>query len=615
MCGIAGTFSTGSHGKNKSLVERIVESQKPRGPDHQAIEVAVGPRSTSILGHNRLSIIDLSPQSNQPMWDPSGRFCIVFNGEIYNYKELRVELEAAGVSFSTSGDTEVLLEAFKYWGSDSFSRLNGMFAFAIWDSVQEKLWLARDRFGVKPCYFHSNGSLFVFASTTRALARELGLEPNLTYISRGLRHWIYEDSSDISPYEGLRALPSGSFLEVKLSAEGRIVIHPNRYYDLGARAALLKDELTGLTEAELTRRVRDLLDSAINLRLRSDVPIGLSLSSGLDSSSIAVLVAKLQSSPVGFTYGGPTAGNSEGPLVKRLADEKGIRVEFIWPDPAIMTRSFWETLEAQDAPFAGGSIVAQYLVFKAAHKRGFKVLLGGQGADEAFMGYHKYQLFRLADLLAKKKYGELIAGLAGVVPLLVSEIGSARAYLDAMLRYRSRGESPWTVLRLPSPPPISVGYDPSRPLWTRQMMDVLETSLPTLLRYEDRNSMGNSVESRLPFMDYRLIELGIALPEAMKVRRGYGKWIIRQAVDGLVPNSIRLVRYKKGFDVSVGKWIKAGLGASIRNSLMNGGYLLRDVLRGQPASIDNQLSNQRLATNPAAFREAITLCWLATRSR
>ncbi len=212
VCGISGAYSTEDRiDRLRDLVDEIVESQYRRGPDHQALEAVAGKRANLVVGANRLSVIDLSPEANQPMWDVQRRYCLVFNGEIYNYVELREELIALGHRFSTRSDSEVILEAFKEWGVGAAERFNGMFAFAVFDTAEWCLYLFRDRFGVKPLYYFANENSLYFASTCKVIARRLSLEPNLEYVARGLRLWVY-DYGEISPFIDLTALNPGHYL-------------------------------------------------------------------------------------------------------------------------------------------------------------------------------------------------------------------------------------------------------------------------------------------------------------------------------------------------------------------------------------------------------------------
>jgi len=613
MCGIAGAFSIGRSNKWQNTIEKIVNSQYRRGPDHQAIECIQSDLTTLILGHNRLSIIDLSSDANQPMWSSDRYHCVVFNGEIYNYLELRAELTSLGHRFSTRSDTEVIIEAFKEWGMSAIERFNGMFALALFDVQKQMLWLLRDRFGVKPLYYYLSEDTLLFASTGTIIAKCMNLEPNLDYVSRGLTHWVYEDDGDISPYIGLKTLQPAHYLEVTVSDAGKFNWRLYQYYDLTERMLAVKETLAALSVQDLVELVTARLHEAVEIRLRADVPVGVSLSGGLDSSALAALLAFKHDDVIGFTFGHPWASQSEGPLVQELSKQIGIKVEYVWPGMSEIIQSFWDTLDAQGAPFPGGSTVAQNLVYRAARAQGVKVLLGGQGGDELFMGYRKFSMFWLHRLVHQKRYAEALVFMLSIVPMLVAERSKAAMYWT--YRYRFTGShSTDSVLRLPNPPRLSLGYNPVQPLWARQTLDVTRWSLPTLLRYEDRNSMGNSVESRLPFLDYRLVELALALPEAVKVRGGYGKWIVREAIRGKIPEKIRAARYKRNFDVEEAKWIERGLGASIRKALQERFATVQKWLK-PGTKIEEAFSNSQLGKSPIAFTEAITLLWLGDHIR
>jgi asparagine synthase (glutamine-hydrolysing) len=611
MCGIAGAFSLKGCEKAESPVKEIVASQHRRGPDHRAIECIAGLRTRVVLGHNRLSIIDLSSRAHQPMWDGDHRFCLVYNGEVYNYIELRAELSLLGHSFFSQSDSEVIIEAFKEWGLDALERLNGMFAFALYDTGTETLWLVRDRFGVKPLFYYQNQNILVFASTGRAIAEWAGLEPNLDYAARGLVYNIYDDDTEISPYQGLKALRPGHTLQVRSTPAGEMAVELHHYYDLASRVQLLQVAVANQSPLELTELVKQHLEDAVEIRLRSDVPMGISLSGGLDSATLAGLLARRHDDITGFTFGCQDEPTSEGPLVKELSERTKIGVHFVWPESTEFIQDFWEALEAQDAPFPGPSIVAQYMVFKAASARGVKVLLGGQGGDELFMGYRKFQLFRFLELMHKRRYLSALGVALGVFSVMLAEYYKLMEHLKHLDRYRNR-RRPKGVLNLPAPSELSMGYNPAFPLWERQLEDVTRFSLPTLLRYEDRNSMGNSVESRLPFLDYRLVELALALPTALKIHKGYGKWIVRQATDGMVLDQIRMARYKRPFDVDVRRWIEQGLGQSIRVRLHETLSRTRHFLV-PGAKINEAWSDSQLIRRHSALAEAITMIWLGNR--
>lgn len=613
MCGIAGFISTSTldAGAPTQTVARIAASQRPRGPDHEGVATIEGNAATIVFGHNRLSIIDLSDQANQPMWDHEHRVCIVYNGEIYNYIELRTELEGIGHRFITKSDTEVILEAFKMWGIRSLDRLNGMFAFALWEADARRLWLVRDRFGVKPLYHAtSRDGQLLFASTPGPLAREVGAQPNVEYVARGLRYWNYEDDNDISPYVGVDAVPAGHVATVDVADAARPRVTVSRWYDYAERVEDQRAVRTGTAHAALLDEFTDLLTHATRIRLRADVPIAVSLSGGLDSSSIAALVAGAGAHLIGFTYGDPADADSEAGLVARTAARLGMEVRYANPaamDPA----AFEASLDAQDAPFPDLSITAQYMVMRNARKSGIKVMLGGQGADEVLMGYRKFQVLLLRDALRERSPRSILDVARGLSLMALAEARRLAVYARQRDRYLRRAGLQ-TALRLP-PVDVEMASLRGQPAWRRQLLDVTRLSLPTLLRYEDRNSTSNSLETRLPFLDYRLAELAGALPDRLKVRGGYGKWILRRAMRGLVSEEIRTARYKRGFDVARSRIAGTGIGDHLRAQLAECRPAVAEWLPAN-ASIDETFSDRRLMSSATAFTEATSLLWLARRS-
>lgn len=613
MCGIAGSFSDSPTQSAQSAVEEMIRDLTRRGPDHTDIQRLDQPSGPSVIfGHNRLSIIDLTPDGNQPMWDRDRRLCITYNGEIYNYLELRRDLVALGHEFTTHSDTEVILEAFKEWGIDCLNRLNGMFAFALFDTNDGRLRLVRDRFGVKPLYYAVSGSRLLFSSTPGPLARQLNLRPNLGYVSRGVHYLLFEDDGPIAPYEGVDAVPSGHYASITCSADGRVEVDVASYYNFESRVLDLREDLRSSSDEVLVGQLASLLDSAATIRLRADVPVAISLSGGLDSSSIAAIVAQAHPDITGYSFGRPDISESEGPLTALVVAQTNIGVQYVWPSSSEMVAGFWETLEAQDAPFTELSMVAQYLVCKAAHASGIKVLLGGQGGDEMLMGYRKFQVMLLLDAVRRRDARAILRYAGSLAPMLAAESRRAPMYLRQRRRYTER-EGLSTALRLPRAAALDMRPARDQPAVYRQVLDVTRLSLPTLLRYEDRSSMANSLETRLPFLDYRLAEFAVALPDRLKVRAGYGKWALRAAMQGRVPASIRTARYKRGFDVVQSGWMKAGLGQSIRDRL-NAQKAATEQWLSRTAQIDQLFSDQRLATSAAALAEATSLLWLALRT-
>ena len=609
MCGIAGVFSTSQDDKAEGLVAKIIQYQRPRGPDAQKVDLVHAQAPQVVLGHNRLSIIDLSEGSNQPLWDHERRCCIVYNGELYNYLELRAELQQMGHRFTTSGDSEVLLEAYKAWGIEAVSRFIGMFAFALWDAGSGELWLVRDRFGVKPLYFHEDGKGVRFASSTTVLGRELALAPNLDYLADGIELRMYERDGPASPFLGLQALTPGCLLRIRRRADGALESKLSRYYDLAAAVALRRERLLEQSDAQWIEELRSCLESALDLRLRADVPVGVSLSGGIDSSTLAAMAARRRGQIRAFSFGNPLDGYSEGPKVAEIARKAGITVHYCQPGMAEIKQALWTTLDAQGAPYPTGSIVAQNFVFKAARQEGVLVLLGGQGADEALMGYHKFKAFLLQRAWRDRRIGDMLGLAGGVVALLAAELDSLGDYWRERHRYLKKREPLGSLLPRTAGSETDQGMGAQDQVWQRQVLDITRYSLPTLLRYEDRNSMGNSIESRLPFMDHRFVELGLSLPDALKVRYGQGKWILRQVARDLIPEGIRTTRKKRGFDVNNRHWIENGVGTEIRSKLSDEMTGYRDYLQ-QPLDLNARFADRRLIEDVTAFPEAMSLIWL-----
>lgn len=609
MCGIAGSFSAADE-RAECVVRAVVKSQVARGPDVQAVETISAREPQVILGHDRLSIVDLTTASNQPLWDRERRLCITYNGEIYNYLELRDELARRGHEFSSQGDVEVILEAFKEWGIEALARFVGMFAFALWDKDGGSLWLARDRFGIKPLYYYRDARSLYFASTTTVIAREMGLKPNLDYLVDGIELLMYERDSAISPFQGLSALPPGHCARVTLSAGGTVECFTKRYYDLEAQVSARIESLAARTECQLVEEVRECLESAVELRLRADVPVGISLSGGMDSSTIAALVARRHQNVKAFTFSSPDDSSSEGACVKEIVAKTGVAVHFCNPGIEEIIRGTWQTLADQGAPFPTGSIIGQHFVFQAARRAGVIVLLGGQGADEVLMGYHKFKLFMLQRARRDRDYKLMLAAAGGLAAVIFAELSAMGEYWKERHRFRlGAGTSSCLIRREGAGSFQSQGLPRESPLWKRQLLDVIRFSLPTLLRYEDRNSMGNSIESRLPFMDHRLVELGLALPDTLKVRHGFGKWVLRDIARGLIPEKIRRARKKRGFDVNQRRWIREGLGTALRQQLGESHSGYRDYLV-RPINITADFSNRRLENDRSALGEALSLIWL-----
>jgi asparagine synthase (glutamine-hydrolysing) len=605
MCGIAGAITNDPN--DLMIVESIIRSQHSRGPDFSKIDKLSKDAYLLFMGHNRLSINDLSDSSNQPFWDSTGSFCLVFNGEIYNYKEIRSELVAMGESIKTSGDTEILMLSLIKWGKDALNKLNGMFAFCFVDLNRRTLLFARDRFGKKPLYYKLQKDKLFFASTASELASQTESMPNLQYIANGLISWVYENGSDSSQYQGVKSLPGGSAMEINFRNNSLEVIL-FKFYEL-KRVIAERDKYTGSYELA-KMQLFELLQDAIKIRLRSDVPVAVALSGGLDSSSIAAIAKSYNSNIEALTFGALGQKQSEGPLVDKLAKHLGIKVNYVWPNIEQVKNAFDNCIDNQDSPILSLSYIAEFLVYQQARDLGFKVMLGGQGGDETFMGYRKYQVYKLLDDITERNYSSAFIQGLNLIRILKNEVFQISRYLKSLKRISQKRDL-HTVLNIKlDDASINLGdFQKLSPMY-RQVYDICEVSVPVQVKSEDRNSMASSIETRAPFLDYRVVEFGISLPQNFKIKNGYGKWILRDVMKGYIPDEIRLARYKRGYDMS-NDWIGMGLGSHIRQKLIDNEHAIQKFLKNR---IDiNYFSDSYLTNNINAIQEVSTLLWLCKK--
>lgn len=611
MCGIAGKISRGSAESDlldpHSLAFRAIRS---RGPDSYGSKSFACGGYTAALAHSRLSIIDLSEHGHQPMHDSVSGWWITYNGEIYNYLEIREELRSLGWTFRSASDTEVLLKAWAQWGRQALDRFNGMFAFALFRPDSGELWLVRDRFGIKPlAWAPLPDDGIVFSSSVASVARQAGGDIDAAYCGRGLRYKIYETAQSGSPFKQVNTVPAGGWVRVRLSQQATEITQ-GQWYDLKQRVSARIETVARGGDNALLDQCRALLEDAVRLRLRSDVPVAVSLSGGLDSSTIAALASRDVKELRGITYGAPFAQASEGPEVARFSKTVGIDVTYIWPrfDEKALADALERTMAFQEAPFSGLSVVAQNEVYRGAREAGFRVLLGGQGGDESFAGYRKFFVVALREALRKRDAASALRMMYSLGLMLMHEASQARMYWENLDRYRNKDDAGFRLLNW-KPATENLWGGPDLDLTGRQIDDVQQWSLPTLLRYEDRNSMGYGVESRLPFMDYRLVELALALPARLKIGNGFGKWALRRMTASIVPDSVRLNRKKRGFDVTQA-WIKDGVGASLRSRVFDNRRALSGYL--QPGvDLDALLSDAALCRDGNLLDEALMLAWLA----
>lgn len=551
VCGIFGIIDkTGP--VREERVQALTDLVAHRGPDGFGMHVEgnVG------LGHRRLAIIDLSANGAQPMRHASAPVWITFNGAIFNYLELRRELEDLGVVFSSASDTEVLLNAYVAWGAKCLQRLNGMWSFAIHDGRDHTLFCARDRFGIKPLYYTNTANEFAIGSEIRQLLPLIGdLRADAELIDDFLICGL-TDHTNRTFFKGVEKLAPGHFLRVG-TATGTLTIE--QFYRLTPDAtATSVDRVTG---PEL---VRALLDDAVRLRLRSDVRVGTCLSGGLDSSSVAALAA----SAYGNTFSAITAvseqvSNNEEAYAAQVVDRcnlNWIRAQPTYDDFATSLR---QLIEVQEEPFGGPSIMMQYAVMKSARANGVVVLLDGQGGDETLLGYDRYYAALLRDRSVGGLFGRLamacssLSANANLSPLrlamLFFAMGSATV---RALAYRWR----FGFMKNPSlPRSLRRFAESTRDATAMQAMEIAETNLPMLLRFEDKNSSRFAVEARLPYLDHRFVEFTLGIPIRLKMNEGWTKWLLRKAMAGRLPDSICWRRNKIGFAAPEHLWLERHL--------------------------------------------------------
>lgn len=558
MCGISGFIDeTLRRDDAERIISGMLESISHRGPDARDtwIDLPV------VLGHNRLSIIDLSKDGNQPMHFFDS--VIVFNGEIYNYIEVREQLKAEGYSFHTQSDTEVVLAAYDAYGKDCVNKFVGMWAFALWDKKKQELFCSRDRFGIKPFYYILKGNKFYFGSEYKALKQTpfFSNDLNMDQVSRGLQlGWVcYNDETYFSV---LKSLPAANNMVYK---NGKVELE--KYWDID-----LSKTFSG-SEEEKEERFRSLFMDSIRLHMRADVEVGGCLSGGLDSSSIACSVSKLFPELKFKTFTIFYEGKNdvdERPWVNTVLKSCPSLVGFDFcPEEKEISESFERSLFHADVPITGSSPVSQYFVMRLAKENKIKVLLDGQGSDEYLAGY-MHSFYRLVGGLFKNlQWKKLINEFSIHSKMQEFTIGKranvfAKSILagfnteDSLYKMEFKNYYPF----LSNNKSISFSLNNQKASRLNQFLYHLSftTSLPSLLHFEDRNSMAFSIESRVPFLDHRLVEFVFSLSDSDKFKSGETKSILRKSLTGILPETIRNRRDKKGF-VTPGeiKWLRGPL--------------------------------------------------------
>lgn len=595
MCGLSALFDPNG-GELEPEIRAMNHAVQHRGPDDEGFAFfAEGPWRIA-LGHRRLSIIDLSPAGHQPMYSADRGLCIIYNGEVYNWIELRAELEKEGVRFATRSDTEVMLEAYRRWGERCLERFNGMFAFILVDWPRRRVLAARDRFGVKPLYYWvSPRGQLAFASEIK----QFGVLPGWRPVLNGQRaydfvNWGLFDHTAETLFQGVRQLRGGEFASASLDELAR-GIRPQQWYRLASRP----------TQGDPVRAYRELLEDSVRLRLRADVPVGSCLSGGLDSSSIvcvanrALRAAGAEGVQRTFSARSSDLRFDEGRFIDAVVRHTGVANVQVEPPAARLFDQLPELTWHQDEPFGSTSIYAQSHVFGLAARNGVKVMLDGQGADEQLAGYASFQAARFGNLARKLRLAALASEMRAArsrlrLPMRQIAAYAASSLLPEALRQLLRRLGNRASTHNPFLDMTRLGASPADPFFAHganaasvealSMSQLLYTSLPMLLHWEDRDSMQHSIEARVPFLDYRLVELTLGLPEDEKLSQGVTKRVLREAMRGILPEEVRARSDKIGFATAEEQWLRSEQPDAWRRAMREAKEASQGILR--PAALD-----------------------------
>jgi asparagine synthase (glutamine-hydrolysing) len=588
MCGIVGIYSFNGKPVDENLLIRMRDTMAHRGPDGAGIWVSED-RKVS-LAHRRLSIIDLSESASQPMCNEDGTLWISFNGEIYNHAEIRKDLEQIGGHLwkTDHSDTEVILHAFEQWGIDCLEKFRGMFAIALWDGKRKELWLVRDRIGIKPLYYNVLNGRISFASEIKALLEDA--DQKRTVHEEAFYHYLsfLTTPAPQTLFVGIKKLPSGSWLKVRQDGH----IEESRYWDLWDHTQPFID----VPEDEIATQILSELRTAVKLRKVSDVPVGVFLSGGVDSSTNAVLFSEGEERPIKtFTIGYEGDYQSypnEMEYARKVASLVGAEYHEQLLTQNDLLDFLPQMVHLQDEPIADPVCIPVYYVSRLARDNGVMVCQVGEGADELFWGYPGWkmalQIQNYNDLLVPRALKRV--GLTGLRLLGKKETfyyewlrrgivrqpifwGGAEAFTEAQklrllsprLRKQFADLTSWEVLEPIHKRFAEKAWEKSHLNWMTYLD--LNLRLPELLLMRvDKMSMGVSLEGRVPFLDHKFVEMAMSIPQSVKIKNGTLKYILKKAVRGLIPDEL-IDRKKQGFGVPVYEWFFDRLGEMAQQEL------------------------------------------------
>lgn len=602
MCGIAGIVSLNSSLVQQNKLQAMGNALQHRGPDGEGFWI--NQNNHVGFAHRRLSIIDLSSNASQPM-HLNDRYTIVFNGEIYNYVELRNEFKNKGIVFNSQSDTEVILVTYHLYKDDCLQLFDGMFAFAIWDEQEQNLFIARDRFGEKPLYYFYNETQFVFASEMKALwangiAKQINNTTLLNYITLGFvsnpadaQETFYQQIKKLSAATALNFQPQKNTLSLK------------RYWDIDKETTL-----TSIAEKDAIEKFKELLVQSVSRRLRSDVAVGTSLSGGLDSSAIVASIHQLQLNKnyQSFSAVFPGFEKDESAYIHQVNKQFGLQSNLIEPTADGFLTDFEKLIYHQEEPFQSASIYAQYKVYQLAKQQGVTVLLDGQGADETLAGYHKYYHWYWQQLLASKDFALNKKEIIAAKNLGVSQSWNIKNHVAAFFpvsaakHLEKKIQQQQASFKHLSYNFYAANFDTDtlyKPV-VKKLNDILyfntmQFGLEELLRYADRNSMAHSREVRLPFLNHELVQFIFSLPASFKIKNGFTKWILRTSMLDALPSSIVWRSDKIGFEPPQQSWMQQGQIVEMihesKKKLVNQGILLNSVLEEKASATAAHAAN------------------------
>ncbi len=566
MCGIAGIISPNPSLINLQVLRSMSDALHHRGPDGEGFWI--NKNNNAGFAHRRLAIIDLSSAAAQPMHYMQ-RYSIVYNGEIYNYIELKTELKKAGYHFTSDSDTEVILAAYDCYKETCLQYFDGMFSFAIWDEKEQTLFAARDRFGEKPFYYYAEKTMFAFASEMKGLwAADIDKSINnkmlLNYITLGYVQNPGDQAQTF--YKNIYSLPPSHYLRYTFSTNDFTIVN---YWNIDKQA------LQKISEGDAVKEFEHLFSASVTRRLRSDVPVGCSLSGGLDSSTIIHYIQQQTPDSLNnfktFSAVFPGFKKDETKYIQQVVDKFGVQNFTTTPTADTLISDFEKLCYHQEEPFSSSSIFAQYKVFELVKKNNVKVLLDGQGADEILAGYHKYIHWYLQEMISRNKFAKAkkerhylhknnVKFTWDIKNLLAAFLPSHAAIALEKKEYQKTIHNSDISKQFLSHVKGREWEGIHKPIVTK-LNDILyfntmQNGLEELLRYCDRNSMAHGTEVRLPFLNAELVKFIFSLPSALKINHGFTKFLLRKTMDKKLPDIIVWRTDKIGYEPPQKQWME-----------------------------------------------------------